>query len=133
MTTGRVRSLRVQASQTVDLSFNMPGIIEHQNFDHSSRNGPAFLGERVNQFDIRSEVYSKLHEVLSGGTTEGRPRYDSNEIRSVLLDNGNGPYLFSLRNESLAAQLDQIIGLCRHTGRGVAPRCGSRGTCVAGV
>lgn len=107
---GRIRSLRVQASQTVDLSFNMPGIIEFQNFDQKARKGPAFLGERVKPFDVKKRLYEKLGETKSStGAGQARLKYDSVAISEALMAISDSPVLFVLRNVGLAAQLDQLV------------------------
>jgi hypothetical protein len=48
MTRSAIRSLRVQASQSVDLSFNMPGVIGWQNYDHNTQKGNSYIGKRTN-------------------------------------------------------------------------------------
>lgn len=102
-----IRSMHVQACQTSDLSFNMPGIIAAQNFDQSSRTGPACLGGRVTAFDLPGQIYAKLGDLASGDPA--RLRYNSREIKGLLAPTAAAPYLFMLRNESLGASLDQAI------------------------
>ena len=107
---GKIRSLRVQATQTVDLAFNMPGIISHHNFDQNSRQGPAFLGERVKAFDFQRQVYDKLSENVHDETTGAvRLKYDSAAIRGLMSKRTDLPFLYALRNEGLGASLDQMI------------------------
>ena len=103
-TEANIRSLRVQACQTVDLAFNMPGVIAKQNFNHESRTGVAHLGEQVEAYDLQSKVYDKLDEISDAN--KGRLKFDSDEIRNLLLSES---YLFVLRNHALGATLDQAI------------------------
>ena len=107
---GKIRSLRVQATQTVDLAFNMPGVISHHNFDQSRREGPAFLGNRVKRFDFQRQVYDKLGRTdRDGETGAARLKYDSREIRKLISEGDSSPFLYALRNEGLGASLDQMI------------------------
>jgi biotin carboxyl carrier protein len=99
--------MRVQAAQTIDLAFNMPGVISLQNFDPATRKGPAFLGSRVAAYDLENQLYGKLGDI--GDAATGRLAYDSRKIRDSLSRGNQPPFLFSLRNESLAAALDQAI------------------------
>ncbi|MDE0101376.1 MAG: hypothetical protein OXN89_03270 [Bryobacterales bacterium] len=106
---GKIRSLRVQATQTVDLAFNMPGIISHHNFDQNRRQGPAFLGERVKAFDFQ-QVYGKLGDTVRDESTGAvRLRFRSAEIRQLMSGGAHWPFLYALRNEGLGASLDQMI------------------------
>lgn len=102
----KIRTLRAQATQAVDLSFNMPGIVARQNFDHGSRSGPAFFGQRVKSFDIEGKLYKKLSKVADAAS--GKLHFDSAGIRSVFED-ASAPYLFALRNEPMAVALDRAI------------------------
>ena len=107
---GKIRSLRVQATQTVDLAFNMPGIISHHNFDQKKRTGPAFLGQRVKTFDFKRKVYAKLGETVDEGNPNlARLKYDSTEIRRLITGQTDPSFLYALRNEGLASSLDQMI------------------------
>lgn len=105
----KMRSLRAQACQTVDVSFNMPGVIAKQNFNHQSRKGVAQLGSRVSSFDLTANVYNILHEKIGTGDNEATFKYNSSEIAKLLSDGTASPYLFSLRNQTLAVSLDQAI------------------------
>ena len=83
--TGKIRSLRVQATQTVDLAFNMPGIVSSQNFDHTTRSGPAFLGQRVSAFNFEQKVYEKLGETKGDKVPDAaRLKYDSAAMRQLI-------------------------------------------------
>src|SRR5688572_1311237 len=90
----------------------MPGLLARQNYDSSKGTGPAHLGQAISAFDIGAELYARLGETLpaGGGIAAGaRLKYDSAAIRNVFTQGGNAPYLVALRNESLAASLDQAI------------------------
>ncbi len=102
----KIRTLRAQSTQTVDLSFNMPGIVARQNFDHGSRSGPAFFGQRVKKFNIETALYKKLSKVAD--SSSGKLHFDSTGIRQVF-EEGNAPFLFALRNEPMAVALDRAI------------------------
>lgn len=114
-TTGAIRNLRVRPSQSADLSFNMPGVISFQNYDFDTGIGTAHLGKSVKAFDIDNQLYQYLGETLpSDGDIEdgARLKYEAGQIRAILMTGQNGnpaPFLFALRNESLAASLDQIV------------------------
>jgi biotin carboxyl carrier protein len=95
--------MRLQASQSVDVAFNMAGIVGAQNHDHAAHTGPAFLGQRVARFDLAAQVYARLAELHA--TDEGLLRFGSAEISTLLRPNA----LFALRNEALGAALDQLI------------------------
>ena len=101
-----IRSIHVQACQTSDLAFNMPGVIAFQNFDQVARTGPAFLGQRVTRFDIDNQIYGHLADP---SLDPARMKFNSREIKSALSSGAGAPFLFSLRNEGLAASLDQAI------------------------
>lgn len=102
----QIRTLKVQASQSADLSFNMPGIIAYQNFDHTARSGPAFLGSRVPAFDLDTKVYVRLGETTQDPS---RLKFDSRAIKTLVAGGAKPPYLFGLRNEALSASLDQML------------------------
>ncbi len=105
----KIRSLRAQACQTVDVGFNMPGVIAQQNFDQQSRKGLSQLGSRVSFFDLTTNVYDILADKLGTGIKEATFKYNSTEISKLLSDGIRPPYLFSLRNQTLAVSLDQTI------------------------
>jgi biotin carboxyl carrier protein len=120
--TARIRKMQVRPSQSADLSFNMSGIIDRQNYDPASGNGPAHLGQSVSAFDIARTLYDHLGKTLPAVTSSGAPgfpreagarlKYDSATIASTLGADaaaGTGPYLFALRNQALAASLDQMV------------------------
>jgi hypothetical protein len=101
-----IRSMHVQACQSADVSFNMPGVIALQNFDQPTRKGPASIGTEVAKFDIENVVYARIADLEADGV---RPKYNSSAIRGLLAPADKAPYLFALRNEGLAASLDQAI------------------------
>lgn len=103
MAKSSIRSLRVQASQSVDLAFNMPGVIAWQNYDHTALSGPANLGQRVAKFDVEGQVYPVLNTPHS--TIDGMLKYDASELAQLLKPNS----LFVIRNAGLGASLDQML------------------------
>ncbi|RUU33679.1 HlyD family secretion protein [Mesorhizobium sp. M6A.T.Ce.TU.002.03.1.1] len=113
--TAKVRSLRARASQSSDLSFNMAGVIAARNYDFTSGGGSAHLGKNVQHFDISGNLYSHLGETLpaGGGLEAGaRLKFDGAAIVQLLSVPGAtapAPYLFALRNETLAAALNQAV------------------------
>lgn len=112
----KVRSLRARASQSADLSFNMSGVIAGRNYDFGTDQGTAHLGKSARRFDIRGQLYDHLGETLpaGGGVVAGaRLKFGGLAIGQLLTSSPGGgnpaPYLFSLRNETLAAALDQAL------------------------
>lgn len=111
----KIRTLTVRPSISADLSFNMAGIISGQNEQFSQ--SAARIGSQVVAYDAAAKLYPKLGDTLPADTATGRIakarlQYDSQAIRDILTLNTAGnppPYLFSLRNEPLAASLDQAI------------------------
>ncbi len=104
----KVRAITARPCQSADLAFNMPGILESQNFDHSGRTGLCKIGGTVSAYDIASNLYGNLGDVLpaSGSRPAGaRLEYDGARIRQVLAPS----YLFALRNAPLQAELEQRI------------------------
>ena len=105
-----IRTMYVQACQSADLSFAVPGVIGKQNFCHDRREGLAFLGQRVTAFNM-AEVYAKLRSPAQ--PQQARLSFSSVEIEKIFEntkdDDGVARYLFALRNESLAATLDQSV------------------------
>ncbi len=111
----KVRSLRARASQSADLSFNMAGVIAGRNYDFTTDHGSAHLGKAVRQFDMRAQLYAHLGDTLPEGgsaVSGAQLRFGSSAISQLLTSEAGGrpaPYLFSLRNETLAAALDQAL------------------------
>lgn len=108
MPEARVRTLRVRPSRSADLAFNVPGVI----VGHGgiSPAGGTLLGRVIAPFDIQTRLYSHLDESLD---QPARLAYDSNRIRHTMTtppDQASASTsLFTLRNEALAATLDQAI------------------------
>jgi len=120
MSENNIRTLQVLPSRSADLCFNVPGVLAAQNYDHQAQTGPAFLGQPVPAFDPGDDLYGHFGDTLTDpnhpqfpGDPDARLKYDSDEIRDALSDPpsaGNpAPYLFALRNETLAAVLDQAV------------------------
>lgn len=93
---GKVRSLTVRPIQSVDLAFEMPGMISFQDFDK------AKLGERINKPNLENEIYRFLNEA---DQSSGLFKYDAESI----LDKLKGFVLFTLNNRALRASLKQAI------------------------
>jgi hypothetical protein len=96
-----IRSIRVQASQSSDLCFNMPGVIASQNFNHTAGTGPANLGQDLTRYDPTT-LYGKLGD--DHATDVGLLQFGAAEIRTAIGANA----LFTLRNEALASSLEQL-------------------------
>src|SRR5207244_565082 len=102
-----IRTMHVQACQSADVAFNMPGVISAQNFDQVARTGPAALGSRVQFYDLQQNLYAHLADLAPGDPA--RLKYNSTVIDQLLGGGGAAPYLFALRNQGLAVLLDQAI------------------------
>ena len=104
-----VRTLTVKPSQSASLAFNMPGIIDYQNFSL------AMLGTRVEKFDL-AILYNVLDKPIEG--TDGLLP-DATKIRDWLTANVTLPsdprtinhssVIFALRNASLVSHVDQLV------------------------
>ena len=107
-TSAKVRAITARPCQSTDLAFNMPGILESQNFDHTNRTGLCKIGGSVSAYDIESNLYSNLGDTLPASGSrpaDARLEYDSSRIKQVL----SPTFLFALRNVPLAAELEQRI------------------------
>jgi len=107
-TSAKVRAITARPCQSTDLAFNMPGILESQNFDHANRAGLCKIGGSVSAYDIESNLYNNLGDTIpaSGSRPAGaRLEYDALRIKQVLTPS----FLFALRNVPLAAELEQRI------------------------
>jgi hypothetical protein len=100
-----IRMLQARPSVSVDLSFEMGGVIALVN--RATGQGPVHLGEPIKAYDIKTALYSQLGQTIPGN--DSRLKYDSTEIHKVLTTGAPAPFLFVLRNESLAADLDEMI------------------------
>lgn len=114
MKTAKIRKLQVRPSQSADLSFNMPGILSRQNNSSSPTSGLTCLGQRIEAYKLEDVLYPKLRETLPADPAKSivdkaRLKYDADEILQELTDGGQAPYLFALRNESVAAALSKLI------------------------
>ena len=99
----KLRQVAVMPCQSADLAFNMPGIIQGQNYEYDTQTGPCHLGEWVSRFDIENNIYVRL-----GETEQNEPsklKFNVGEIHQAL----SAAYLFALRNAPLAAELEQMI------------------------
>lgn len=104
-----IRHLQVRPSQSADLSFNMPGVVLEQNYNHSTGVGPCHLGKSVVGFPIQTQLYDRLGDTLPANPPreqDARLKYDAAEIRNTL----SGSFLFMLRNQALAAELNKLVG-----------------------
>lgn len=117
-TENHIRHLQVLPSRSADLCFSMPGVIAKQNYNHAAKTGPAYLGQSVAQYDPSQALYPNFNQTISNpadprwpGEVNARLNYDSTEIDEALTTSGAGiaPFLFALRNDSIAAALDQAI------------------------
>lgn len=90
----KIFSLNVRPLISADISFNMPGIIYRRNIDL------ARIGTRLTAIDLQN-----LYEVLGEIMPAGKQKYNSAEITKHLKDIA----IFSIRNEPLAAKVDQAI------------------------
>jgi hypothetical protein len=116
----RIRKLQVLPSRSADLCFTVPGVLSRQNFDFPARKGPAGIGQPVDSYDVNGDLYARLGQFVTDpadprfpGEDKARFHFDAGEIEKVLTQpraaNKPAPFLFSLRNEGLAAALDQAI------------------------
>jgi len=103
MSKSSIRSLRVQASQSVDVSFNMPGVIAWQNYDHATQRGIAYLGQRVAAVDLETLIYGMLNQPAGGD--DGLLKFGTAGIRGQVRSRS----MFALRNEALGATLDRML------------------------
>lgn len=126
-TTANIRRLQVLPSRSADLCFSVPGVIAKQNYDHQNKTGPAYLGQTVQAYSIESQLYAHLSETITDVNDPRHPghglpvnspnrddnarlKYDSAEISRAMTSGGvASPFLFALRNESIAAALDQAV------------------------
>ncbi len=96
-------SLIVRPFQSVDLCFEVAGIIGEQN------NALAQLGVRVTAFDLGS-FYAQLLDSAGVTSRPGLLKFDSQAIHAALTSGpSNGPMLFALRAENLKAVMDKAI------------------------
>jgi biotin carboxyl carrier protein len=99
----QVVSLKVRPIQSVDLCFEVTGVISEQNF------ALAQFGARLSTFDLPS-FYAGLLAPAGVATRPGLLKFDSAAIRSALTSGTNGgPLLFALRAENVKALLDKEI------------------------
>ncbi|WP_428305434.1 hypothetical protein [Lacipirellula sp.] len=125
-TTANIRHLQVLPSRSADLCFSVPGVIAKQNYNHQNKTGPAYLGQTVQAYSIEEQLYAHLGETISDVNDPRHPghglpanspnrddnarlKYDSAEVAGAMTAGVASPYLFALRNESIAAALDQAI------------------------
>ena len=97
-------SLRVRPFQSVDLCFEVGGIIGYQN--------PllAVRGVRLTPFDLPG-FYGNLLQSQGNTQRPGLLKYDSTAIIADLTSQSSqGPLLYSLRAENVKALLDKAIG-----------------------
>lgn len=102
---GKIRSLSVRPIQSADLAFAVPGVL-------GSENAPLTrLGTRLRAFDRDAELIAHLGEAVPVNNNDplsGRLTHDSAKVSQRLAP----AVLFRLRNEVLAADLDQ--GILQH-------------------
>jgi hypothetical protein len=109
MAKAKVHDLKVRPIQSVDLCFEVDGIIGEQNFQL------AKLGARVKAFDLVG-FYGNLGQSAGDGTRPGLLKFDSKTIYDAVkpvTDPTNpafpGILLFALRAEPVKAVLDKAI------------------------
>ena len=126
-TSANIRRLQVLPSRSADLCFSVPGVIAKQNYDHQIKTGPAYLGQSVQAYNLEAQLYARFSDTVTDvndprhpghGLPAGSPnrddsarlKYDSGEIAAAMTAGGAAsPFLYVLRNESIAAALDQAI------------------------
>jgi hypothetical protein len=105
MATAKAISLKVRPIQSVDLCFEVSGIIGEQNFNL------AKLGTRVQAFDLAG-FYANLLASKGDASRPGLLKFDSQAIHEAVTSGATGgPFLFALRAENLKAVMDKAINL----------------------
>lgn len=82
----KIRSLLVRPSRSVDLSFDMPGIIDYRQ--------DQLIGQTVKAYSLRHQLYPLLE-------TDTNAKSIRQNLKNVAL--------FSLRNDDIASVLEQLI------------------------
>jgi biotin carboxyl carrier protein len=98
-----VVSLKVRPIQSVDLCFEVAGVIGEQNF------ALAQFGARLSGFDLPT-FYNGLLASAGAAARPGLLKFDSTAIHTALTSGASGgPLLFALRAENVKALLDKQI------------------------
>ena len=98
MAQAKVRSLKVRPIQSVDLAFEVDGVLGEQNF------ALAELSVQVTKFDLEA-FYAGLSQTVAGN--DGRLKFDSKTIHDTV----QASLLFGLRAEGAKALLDKAVNL----------------------
>ncbi|WP_417395998.1 hypothetical protein [Gimesia chilikensis] len=97
----KIRSLLVRPIRSVDLAFNMPGVIAFQNTQ------TAKLGTRITGTNLETSIYELMEQDAKTARSKNLPEltFDATEIASKL----SAGTLFAIRNKSLCVALDQKL------------------------